>query len=169
MEIKMAFGVFYAVLQLLLIPVIFVLQVESYEIIGDIYEEDGSQFQNPAKEGTNLILKCKANKSYERCRWRHKTNVCNFEWMRGALFIGGEIQKKYCRISRINLQKEKYKTHECSIVLKNVQPSDDGEWLCQLEEYEFGPSKGDRGSITLNLKVETTSNPGIYNCCDIFT
>ena len=175
----MAFGVFYA-LKLLLIPVIFVLQVESYEIIGDIYEEDGSQLQNPVKGGTNLILKCKANKSYERCKWRHKTNVCKFEWMRGALFKRGGIKKKSCSIPRINLQKEKYKNRECSIVLKNVQPSDDGEWLCQLKEYERRrlrrrrrrkgrPFNGDRGFITLNLNVETTSNPGIYNCCDVFT
>ena len=111
----MAFGVFNVVLKLLLIPVIFVLQVESYEIIGDIYEEDGTRFQNPAKEGTNLILKCKANKSYERCRWRHKTKVCNFEWMRGALFIGGEIQKKYCRIPRINLQKERVRPTDLTL------------------------------------------------------
>ena len=143
----------------------FILQVASYEVVGNIYEEDGRTHLTPVKEGSNLILKCRGTESYESCTWRHKGDICNFEWMRGVFFVGGKLKQKSC--SRYFRNRKEfagdYNNHECHIILKNVRSSDNGIWSCELEEYKFGPTKGDRGSVTVNLRVESSVESGSYN------
>ena len=154
----------YIILILILELIVFMLEVESYEVLGNIYHGNGSKLENEAQQGSNLILKCKGTKSYERCFWRHNGHECHFEWMRNALFLGGDLKKKYCGryfTNKVKIQKEKYKNHECSLLLKNVESSDEGDWSCQLEEYQFGSSKGSKGSVTLTLNVEVSEESGI--------
>ena len=154
----------HIILILIVELIIFMLEVESYEVLGNIYHGNGSKLESVAQQGSNLILKCKGSKSYERCFWKHNRHECHFEWMRKALFLGGDLKKKYCDryfSNKIIVQKEKYENHECSLLLKNVESSDEGDWSCQLEEYKFGSSKGSRGSITLTLNVEVSEESGI--------
>ena len=165
----MDFYAIYATLILALEVLLFVFEVGSYEVVGNIFEEDGRILENPAKQGSNLLLKCKGSKSYEHCTWRHQGYICNYEWMRKALFIGGYLKKKYCNryfLHKIEVQKEKYKNHECSILLRNVGPSDEGDWSCHLEEYNLGPTIGERGSISFNLTVEGSEETGILIYCN---
>ena len=89
----MGSGTYHVISTLVLILMSFNLQVASYEVVGNIYEEDGSTHLTPVKEGSNLILKCKGTKSYESCTWRHKRDICSFEWMRGPLFVGGKLKQ----------------------------------------------------------------------------
>jgi len=157
----------YIILILIFELIIFMLEVESFEVLGSIYHENGSKLENEAQQGSNLILKCKGTRSYERCYWKHNRHECHFEWMRNALFIGGYLKKKYCGryfTNKIIIQKEKYENHECSLLLKNVESSDEGDWSCQLEEYKFGSSKGNKGYVTLTLNVELLDESGYgYN------
>ena len=161
----MGSGMYHVISTLLLILLSYRLKVAAYEVVGNIYEEDGSTLQTPAKEGSNLILKCKGTQSYEHCTWRHKGEICNFEWMQGVLFVGGKLKQKSCsRYFRKRIQLAgNYNNHECHIILKDVRSSDSGIWSCELEEYVFGPKSGDRGSVTISLSVENSEQPGTYS------
>ena len=51
----------------------------------------------------------------------------------------------------------KYNSHECKVELKNVHPSDAGNWTCTVEQYGFF-TRGDIVSEVLNLEVVDDKN-----------
>ena len=126
----------------------------SFEIVqeGIEHQQNGLLSASPPQEGDNITLKCVADDWYEFCVWRHQNNICKFEWKRRY----GEVRKQECDsmyTHRVKFVGE-YSRHECTIHLTNVSLSDEGEWICELESYVWGPLSGSKDKTTLELILE---------------
>ena len=138
------------ILKLLVVLTPIIRNVQSFQIIESQLID--SIDNDTLKEGDTVILKCVTSDWYEFCSWKHKTQICKFEWKRS---LSG-VTKQDCdgdlkdRIQFLG----NYNDHECLIELSNVSLSDTGEWVCALESYVWGPISGTIDRATLNLTVD---------------
>eukprot|EP00094_Tigriopus_californicus_P007453 TCALIF_07175-PA protein Name:"Protein of unknown function" AED:0.37 eAED:0.37 QI:0/0/0.16/0.5/1/1/6/45/587 len=112
-----------------------------------------TSFQEEVATGDTIKLSCKTDGYYEHCVWRHKSEVCEYEWKKSH----DAVLKQRCshRIDdRIRFVGEYYK-HECSIEIAQADLEDAGSWECEMESYVWGPASGTTDKKTLKLKVET--------------
>ncbi|TRY77793.1 hypothetical protein TCAL_16674 [Tigriopus californicus] len=113
-----------------------------------------TSFQEEVATGDTIKLSCKTDGYYEHCVWRHKSEVCEYEWKKSH----DAVLKQRCshRIDdRIRFVGEYYK-HECSIEIAQADLEDAGSWECEMESYVWGPASGTTDKKTLKLKSPST-------------
>jgi len=103
-----------------------------------------------------VTLLCKTDDYYEYCSWTHNRRKCDFEWKRAH----GKVLKQGChddlrhRVSIVG----HYDNHECGLQIKNFSVDEDaGQWLCEMEEYKFGGSRGHVSKKYLTVRAPATT------------
>ena len=118
-----------------------------------------------------MTLLCKTDDYYEYCSWTHNRRKCDFEWKRAHvssyeekididLYVQGKVLKQGChddlrhRVSIVG----HYDNHECGLQIKNFSVDEDaGQWLCEMEEYKFGGSRGHVSKKYLTVRAPATT------------
>lgn len=111
-----------------------------------------TSFQEEVSIGDTIKLSCTSDGYFEHCVWRHKSEVCEYEWKKSH----DAVLKQRCsaRIdSRIKFMGE-YNKHECSIEIEDANLEDAGGWQCEMEAYMWGPIAGATDKKKLMLKVK---------------
>ena len=114
---------------------------------------------NPAKVGSEVTLHCKSDGRYEYCDWwsgdlnSQNKKYCKFEWKRNV----DDVRQQECNIDNRAYFDGNYKSHECKLVLKNVETSDSGIWTCRMEKYA-SIGRGTSRNKQLKLEVGSSTN-----------
>ena len=91
------------------------------------------------QEGESILLKCTVDNYYEWCTFKHNGKKCDFEWRRDVYNVTELDCKDYNE--RAEYMGD-YDNYQCAIELKFVTPDDQGEWSCEIEEYNSGRTRG---------------------------
>ena len=115
-----------------------------------------SQVRTPigygVEEGGMIRLRCRANGWYRHCIWRHEDKNCHFRW----LWTYDEVRKQSCspeleeRVAFVG----DYNNNICEIIVRDLDPSDAGNWVCEMEAYTIGVFSGTVGSSNVTVTFD---------------
>ena len=89
-------------------------------------------------QGTSSELWCRSDHPWEWCRWIHHDRYCDYEWISGSR----GVEKTSCDFPAGKVELiGNYENNECGIRIKEVEFSDRGLWLCEIEKYYTGFSR----------------------------
>merc|ERR1719367_56995 len=107
--------------------------------------------------GSTVTLNCQSDEKWEYCDWWLEEvddgKLCKFEWKRNV----NDVRKQECTLSDRARYSGNYESHECNLVLSNVQPSDSGNWNCRMEEHAT-VFAGHSEKRTLKLQVGSSTS-----------
>ena len=91
------------------------------------------------QEGKSIVLNCAVDSYYEWCTFKHNGKKCDYEWRRDVYNVTELDCKDYHGRAEY---KGDYNNYKCGIELKFVTLEDQGEWSCEIEEYNAGRTRG---------------------------
>ena len=98
-------------------------------------------------KGTSAELWCQSDASWEWCRWIHHDRFCDYEWMTSSPAIaigggGGGVERTSCDFPEGKVELiGNYDNNECGIRINDLELTDRGLWLCEIEKYYIGFSR----------------------------
>ena len=121
---------------------------------------------NSVDIGSTVTLNCQSDEKWEYCDWwlgEVKDNkLCKFEWKRSV----NDVRKQSCTLSGRASYTGNYESHECNLVLSNVQPSDSGNWHCRMEEHSrFLDGHSEKRTLELQVASSTSTGKKIFFNC----
>ena len=112
-----------------------------------------------AKVGETARLICQSDEWAHYCIWTHESSNCSFRGRNAPTDSPPQPdqfnQTKICSEMKKRVLFKAFHSNDCTIDLKNVTISDQGEWSCQLEVLRAYDSLEAHNNLTLKV------SPGI--------